>query len=257
MKNTILSIATVFSMTGAAFAQAPALSGEVALDFAETTAGNVAGSMGLELGIDAAGLGTVDLDFEAVDGGAVTLENWTVATTIGSVGLAFGDDNGLMPGAEGEHTLAAPAMAESVMLSYGAAAVAVGFTDWSTDMGDISNVQAAYTFALGTASVTAAADYNVDSENTVVGAELSGIEMGAFGLGGAATYDVDAEVFGFEAVVTTGGLTAYVNGTDGDALQNIGAEYAYDLNGAALTAGFNYDTNAEDFAPTAGISFAF
>jgi hypothetical protein len=260
MKNTILSIAAVFSMAGAAVAQdatAPALSGEVSLDFVETTAGNVAGSMGLELGIDAQGLGAVNLDFEAVDGGAVTLENWTVSTTIGAVGLAFGDDNGLMPGAEGEHTLAEPAMAESVMLSYGDAAVAVGFTDWTTDMGDISNVQGAYTFALGTASVTTSADYNFDSENTVVGAELSGIEVASLVLGGAATYDVDAEVFGFEGIVTTGGLVAYVNGTDDDALQNIGGEYTHVVGGATLTAGANYNVDTEDFAPTAGISFAF
>lgn len=258
MKNTILSIVAVFSMAGAAFAQtAPVLSGEVSLDFAETTNNNVGGTMGLELGIDAAGLGTVDLDFEAVDGGAVTLENWTVSTTIGAVGLAFGDDNGLMPGAEGEQTLAAPAMAESIMLSYGDAAVAVGFTDWTTDMGDISNVQGAYTLALGTASVTASADYNFDSENTVVGAELSGITVASLGLGGAATYDVDAEVFGFEGIVTAGGLTAYANGTDGDALQNIGGEYVYNLGGAELSAGANYNVDTEDFTPTAGISFAF
>lgn len=260
MKNTILSLAAVFSFAGAAFAQevtGPVLSGEVGVDFAETTNDNYGGSMDLELNIGATGLGDVALEFSAVDGGAVTLDNWTVGTTIGAFGIAIGDDNGLMPGAEGEHTLAAPAMAESVKLTYGAAAVAVGFTDWSNDIADISNVQGAYTFGVAGAEVTASADYNIDSENTVLGAELASIDVGVFGLGGAATYDVDAELFGFEAVVTTGGLTAYVNGDDNDALQNVGAEYAYDLNGAALTAGFNYDTNTEDFAPTAGIAFKF
>ena len=105
--------------------------------------------------------------------------------------------------------------------------------------------------------VTAAADYNLDSENTVLGAGVSGLDLGVAALGGAMTYDVDAEVFGFEAVATTGGLTAYLNGDDTDALQNIGGEYSYMLGGAELTAGANYDTDAKDLTPTASLSFNF
>ena len=266
MRNVFITTVAALAMTASAalsedatVVPAPVLSGEVALDFAETTAGDMAGTMGIELGIDTAGLAAVDLDFEIDEAGSGTLADWTVGTTVGTVGLAFGTDNGLMPEAfdEDHATLAAPAMTESLALSMGSAAVAVGFTDWNTDITDISNVQGAYTLNMGAMDITAMADYNLDSENTVLGAEVGGIEMGALGLGGAMTYDVDAEVFGFEAVTSAYGVTAYLNGDDSDLLQNVGGEYEIDVNGATFTAGANYNVDTEDFAPTAGLAFNF
>ena len=235
----------------------PIISGEVSLDFAETTNKNYGGTFSLDLGIDAGGLATVDLDFEVNEAGNGSLADWTVGTTVGALGVAVGTDNGVMPGAEGEQTLAAPVMTESVAVTAGAATVALGFTDWNTDITDISNVQGAYTMGVAGLDVTAAADYNLDSENTVLGAGVAGLDLGVAALGGAMTYDVDAEVFGFEAVATTGGLTAYLNGDDTDALQNIGGEYTMDVNGATFTAGANYDTDAKDLTPTASLSFNF
>jgi hypothetical protein len=263
MRNVFITTVAAMAISTAAFADqtliaaGPVISGELSLNFAETTNNNYGGSMSLDLGVDVAGLATVDLDFGATDGNAVTLDNWTVGTTVGALGVAIGDDNGLMPGAEGEQTLAAPAMTESVAVTAGSASVAVGFTSWTTDITDISNVQGAYTLGVAGLNVTAAADYNLDSENTVLGAGVSGLDLGVAALGGAMTYDVDAEVFGFEAVATTGGLTAYLNGDDTDALQNIGGEYTIDVNGATFAAGANYDTNTEDLTPTASLSFNF
>ena len=265
MRNVFITTLAAMAFAGAALAEeatpvaTPVLSGEVALDFAETTAGDVAGTMSIDLGIDAAGLATVDLDFAIDEAGNGTLDDWTVGTTVGTVGVAFGTDNGVMPEAfdEDHATLAAPAMTESLSVSMGSAAVSVGFTDWNTDITDISNVQGAYSLNVAALSVTAAADYNLDTENTVLGAGISGFEMGALGLGGAMTYDVDAEVFGFEAVTSAYGVTAYLNGDDTDALQNIGGEYTMDVGGATFTAGANYNIDTEDFAPTAGVAFNF
>ena len=259
MKNLILTTVAVFSMAGAAFAE-PVVSGEVSLDFAETASGDWGGAMALDLGINAGELATVDLGFEAVDGGAVTLDTWTVGTTVGGVGVAIGDDNGVFVGAEGEQTLAAPAMAESVKVTVGDAAVAVGFTDWTADVTDISNIQGAYTLGgvAGLVDLTAAVDYNLNTKNTVVGASVAGLQLGGVAtLGGTVTYDTDASAFGYEGVVGAYGITAYVNGDDTDAFQNVGGSYEYNLGGATLSAGANYDVNASEFAPTAGISFAF
>ena len=259
---TILA-ATMFA--GAAFAETenpvvptPVLSGEVSLDFAETAAGDWGGAMGLDLGINASGLANVDLGFKAVDGGAVSLDTWTVGTEVGGVGVALGDDNGVFVGAEGEQTLAAPAMTESVKVTVGDAAVAVGFTDWTADVTDISNIQGAYTIGdVAGLAVTASGDYNLDSENIVVGAKVGGLEVGPAALGGTVTYDVDASLFAFEGVANVMGVTAYANGDQDDAFQNVGGEYTYNIGGAALTAGANYNIDTEDFAPTAGISFSF
>jgi len=269
MRNVFMATVAAMALSTAAFAEettavtpvvaTPLVSGEVSLDFAETTAGDMAGTMGIELGVDAVGLAIVDLDFEVDEDGNGSLEDWTVGTNIGNTQLAFGTDNGLIPEAfdEDHATLAAPAMTESLALSLGSAAVAVGFTDWNSDITDISNVQGAYGFSLATLDVTAAADYNLDTENTVLGAGVGGLDLGLASLGGAMTYDVDAEVFGFEAVATAYGVTAYLNGDDADMLQNIGGEYETAVGGAIFTAGANYNIDTEEFAPTAGISFNF
>ena len=255
----VFSIIAALLFAGSAYAQevTPVISGEVELDFTQDANDDWGGAMGLDLGIDVAGAADVDLDFSATDGNAITLDNWTVGTTINSVGVAIGDDNGVMPDAEGNQTLAAPAMTESVQVTVGAAQVAVGFTDWTADVTDISNIQGAYTLNLSGLDVTAAGDYNLDTENTVLGAGVDGLSFGAVAVGGALSYDLDAENIGFEGTVETGSITAYLNGDQDDALQNIGGEYVYGLGGAEITAGANYNVDTEDFTPTVGVSFSF
>jgi hypothetical protein len=267
----ILAIAMVAAMaTTSAMAEetvavatptAPVMTGAINLDFAETTAGKTAGTMGVELDFDAGDVATVDLDFKATDGNALTLDTWTVGTTIGAVGLAFGDDNGLLPetgaNASADGTLAKPAMTESLALSFGGASVAVGLTDWTTDVSEVSNLQGAYTVDAGIADVTASADYNRTSENTVLGAEVAGLDLGLATAGGALTYDTDAEDWAFEGSVAVDGLSAYINGTDDNRLQHVGGEYVLNYAGAELSAGVDYDTDAKDWTPTAGLSFNF
>ena len=260
MKNTFFASAVVAMIATAAAANttAPVLSGEVELTFTQdATTDNWGGAMGLDLGVDAAGVATVDLDFSATDGNAVTLDNWTVGTDVNGIGVAMGDDNGVFVGAEGEQTLAAPTMTESVKVTVGDASVAVGFTDWTTDVTDISNIQGAYTLGVAGFDVTAAGDMNLNTDNIVLGAEVGGFTVGEASLGGAVTYDVDGKKFAFEGTANVMGVTAYANGDQDDAFQNVGGEYTYNIGGAALTAGANYNIDTEDFAPTAGISFSF
>ena len=71
------------------------------------------------------------------------------------------------------------------------------------------------------------------------------------------TYDADAEHFAYEGTVAVSGLTAYLNGDETDSMQNIGGEYVFNYAGAELSAGVNYDTDAEDWSPMAGVSFSF
>jgi len=239
----------------------PVVSGAVNLDFAEGTTGKTGGTMGIELDIDAGSLATVDLDFKATDGNALTLDTWTVGTEVAGVGIALGDDNNLMPetaaNAAADGTLAKPAMTESVALSFGSASVAVGLTDWTTDVSEVSNIQGAYTIDMDRFAITGAMDYNRTSENTVLGAEVAGIDLGMASAGGALTYDTDAEDWAYEGTVDVSGLTAYINGTDANRLQHVGGEYVMNYAGAELSAGVDYDTDAETWTPTAGLSFNF
>ena len=269
MRTFVLAMVAAMATTSAlaeetvavATPTAPVLTGAINLDFAETTAGKTAGTMGVELDFDAGDVATVDLDFKATDGNALTLDTWTVGTTLGAFNLAFGDDNNLMPesgaNASADGTLAKPAMTESLQVTMGGASVAVGLTDWTTDVSEVSNLQGAYTVDAGVANVTASADYNRASENTVLGAEVAGLDLGMVTAGGMATYDTDAEDWAFEGSVATGGLEAYINGSDDNRLQHIGGEYVLNYAGAELSAGVDYDTDAKDWKPTAGLSFNF
>ena len=273
MRITTIATAALVALSSATLAQAetavveattspvPVITGAVNLDFAETSASKTAGTMGIELDVDASDVATVDLDFKATDGNALTLDTWTVGTTIGAVGLAFGDNNGLLPetgaNASADGTLAKPAMTESLALSFGNASVAVGLSNWTTDVSEVSNLQGAYTVDAGIVDVTASADYNRTSENTVLGAEVAGLDLGMVTAGGMATYDTDAEDWAFEGSVATGGLEAYINGSDDNKLQHIGGEYTLNYAGAELSAGIDYDTDAKEWSPMAGISFNF
>ena len=224
----ILSTVALAAIASATFASAdgavapavvtPIMTGAVSLDFAETAAGKTAGTMGVELDIDAGSLATVDLDFKATDGTALTLDTWTVGTSVAGLGLAFGDSNGLLPetnaNTTADGTLHAPAMTESLQVTMGDASVAVGLTDWTTDVTEVSNLQGAYTLDAGIVDVTASADYNRTSENTVLGGALTGLDLGMMTAGGMMTYDTDASKMAYEGSLALNGITAYVNGDD-------------------------------------------
>ena len=254
---TVAAMAATSAMAEDTTMANPLMTGELSLNFAETANDNVGGTMALDLDINAAGVATVDLGLKATDGNAVTLDTWTVGTSVDGLALSFGDDHNLMPetaaNAAADGTLAAPAMTESLQVGVAGVSVALGFTDWTADLTDISNIQGAYTLG----NVSLSGDYNMDSDNTVLGAEIAGIDLGLVSAGSALTYDVDAETFAYEGSVATGGLSAYLNGTDDNRLQNVGGEYEVDVNGAIFTAGANYDLDAEDLTPTASLSFNF
>ena len=265
MRTSVLAIVAVMAASSAMAEDTtmanPLMTGELSLNFAETANDNVGGTMALDLDINAAGVATVDLGLKATDGNTVTLDTWTVGTSVDGLALSFGDDHNLMPetaaNAAADGTLAAPAMTESLQVGVAGVSVALGLTDWTTDLTDVSNVQGAYTIDMDRFAITGAMDYNMDSENTVLGAEIAGIDLGMVTAGSALSYDVDAEAFAFEGIVARNGLSAYLNGTDDNRLQNIGGEYEVDVNGATFTAGANYDVDSEDLTPTAGLAFSF
>ena len=76
-------------------------------------------------------------------------------------------------------------------------------------------------------------------------------------LGGAATYDMDAEKFAYEGTLGLAGITGYMNGDQDDALQNIGGDYTYMLGGAELNGGVNYNMDSEEFTPQVTVGFSF
>lgn len=254
MRNFVITTTLATLMAGTAFAGT--VGGEVELVVKENTAGDWAGSMGVDLDVQSAE-GGVNLGFTAEEGSAIELDTWTVGTAMYGVGVKVGNDNDVFVGAEGEQTLASPTMTESVQVNLGDAAVAVGLTDWNSDITDLSNIQASYKLGLEVAEVTAAVDYNLDTENTLLGAEVALGKLGVAEVGKTITYDVDGENLAGEVTATAYGVTAYVNGDQDELLQNVGGEYTHGLGGADLTVSGAYNLDTEEFTPKVAVSFAF
>jgi len=227
------------------------------------------GSMEVEVNSDkeatltlGAGLSAGDLAFgsfnvESVDGGTFTLDQWQIGADVAGATLSFGDQDGVFVEGENGATLAAPVMAESLKVSLGDAQVAVGLTDWNADITDVSNVQGAYTVGAGFVSVTASGDYNLDSEEYMLGGRADGVEVANIMLGSTLTYSSANEQVAYEVDGAMMGVTAYLNGDDTDALQNVGASYGRTVSGLELGTELNYNLDSEEFTPSVTVGFSF
>jgi len=213
----------------------------------------------LGAGLSAGNVAFGSFNVESVDGGTFTLDQWQIGADVAGATLSFGDQDGVFVEGENGATLAAPAMAESLKVSVGDAQIALGFTDWNTDISDISNVQGAYTIGTvaGLASVTASGDYNLDSEDWTLGGRASGIEVANIMLGSALTYGSADEQIAYEVDGTMMGVTAYLNGDADDTLQNVGASYGRTVAGLDLGTKLNYNLDSEEFTPSVTVGFKF
>jgi hypothetical protein len=265
MKNTILSIVAVFSTAGytmaeeAAVANPVTLTGEIKTTIAETAADKYGATTTFGLDVGVTGIAFGGLDFAVGSDDKLALDEWHIGANLGLATVSYGDQGNNWIGAEGEQTIADPAMGDSLKVSVGDATVALGMTDATADVTDLSNVQATYTMGVADdLSLTGAVDYNLDSETTILGASLGGIDLGVATASGAFTYGLDSEAWGYEGVVATGGLTAYINGDNVDALQNIGGGYDMTIaSGLELGADLSYNMNSEEFKPSVSASFSF
>lgn len=257
MRNVFILAAAAAMTATVASAEAtvstPTLTGSMALEVnkdAET-------ELTLGVGLSAGPLAFGSFNVESTDGGAFTLDQWQMGTVVGAATVSLGNQDGVFVEGTDYTTLEEPAMAESLKVSVGDAQVALGFTDLTADATDISNVQGAYTLGTGALAITASGDYNLDSEDWLVGGRASGVEVAGVALGAATTYGSANEIFAFELDGTVYGVTAYVNGDQNDALQNVGAGYGRTIAGLDFTADLNYNIDTEEFTPTAGLAFNF
>jgi hypothetical protein len=262
MRNVFIT--TIAAMAFASTASAAELGGSVGVEITENSAGKYVAETTLGFGVTAetgVGLAFGGFDFESVDGGNLTVDGWQVGVALSSATLSFGDQGDIFVGNDfeivGGDTLANPASShESLIAEFGAGAVLVGFTDITTDLGDIENIQGSYSLTSGQIGFTAVGDYNIDSENWTVGAKVDA-KLSEVVVGGIVTYADATEAFGYEASVGYSFVTAFVNGTDDDALQNVGAGVAYDFNGLNLYAEGTYNVDTEANSIGAGVAFSF
>lgn len=269
MRNVFMTAAAVVALSTAAFAEeaavapATAISGSIGVEISENAAGKHVATTTIGAGIDATGLAFGGVSVEAVDGATFELDQWYIGTHVGVATLSFGKQGDLMVGNDfeivGGDTLADVADDhESLQVTVGAASVMVGLTDITADVTEVENVQGAYTLNLGEAALTAVGDYNINSEEWVLGGKVGMDLTSDIAIGGLLTYSSATETFGYEASAGFGIATAFVNGDDTDMFQNIGAGVAYDLqSNLNVYAEGAYNIDAEDTTVGAGIAFKF
>lgn len=257
MKKLFLTTVAAIAFTGAAYAAD--VSGEVAVDVTKD-AGNYVATPSVDLSFGVKGdAATVFAGVDvAVDNSNLVLDGWHIGTAFGATSVSFGDQGDLFSfgGLEvvGGETLASVADDhESVIVKSGNVGVLVGFTDITSDVGDIENVQLAYAGEAGSVKYNTTVDYNINTEDFVVGAAAN-TEVSSINAGLAVTY---ADSFAYEATVGYQAATVFVNGDEHDALQNVGIGVKHNFNGADLYAEVGYNVDTEEATPALGVSFAF
>jgi hypothetical protein len=258
MKNTLFA-SFVALVSAAAVANAQDLSGSVGVEVTENAAGNYVAETTLSFGISTAtdaGLAFGGFTFETVDEGNLTVDAWQLGLAFDAATVSIGDQGDLFVGNDleivGGDTLANPANDDSVIVDAGVAAVFVGFSDITNDIGNVDNVQVSTTIG----AVTAVVDHNTNTDENTLGVK-GGVDLGDFALTGIATYAVDAEDFGYELAATYAGITGFVNGDDNDMAQNIGAAYSRDFDNLNFYVESSYNIDNKDTTVGAGVALNF
>lgn len=281
MKKVLLATVAAFSLSTAAFAGGldtaapevevvnvsdfrvgPIVGGSIEVEIAENSAGDYAATTTFAAGIVTPGLTFGEIGVESIDGNTFEISKWYFGTSIagGAGTISFGDhDGGVFIESYSDYSnIASPEINEAIIVTYGDASAALGFSDITTNVGDVRNIQGAYSLDAGLAFVTLSADYNFDTEDYSLGTRTEGVVLGGVSLGSTLSYASATETIAYEMDATMSyGLTAYVNGDDADALRNVGAGYERGIGNLTVFANVNYDVNAEEFAPKAGVSFNF
>tara|TARA_B100000073_G_scaffold326391_1_gene311031 strand:- start:1640 stop:2440 length:801 start_codon:yes stop_codon:yes gene_type:complete len=229
----------------------PKLSSDIEVVMKETSSDNWGATTTLGFGIEMSSTAFGGFNLESKDGSSFSLDEWNMGTALGVGTISIGKQGDIWIGAEGEHTIANMGMDESVIVDMGNAKVAMEFGDFTNDLSDIEAIAGSYTVPVNTASATVAVDYDMDTEKTVLGGR---VDLGPAGIAGTYANEKFAyEIDGSHAI----GISAYANGDQDDAVQNIGAGYETVLAGLTVGGDLNYHLDSKETTPSITIKLSF
>jgi hypothetical protein len=192
----------------------------------------------------------------------LVLDKWQVGVALPNVVLSLGEQGSLFVENDfefvGGDTLAMPADDfVSVMANFEYVGFMLAFTDIGTDGFEVENMQVSYLMALPSVDITAAVDYNFNTNHFTVGADVDAYISEDVEVGAIVTWAESTEDFAYELDASYGIASAFVNGDDNDWLQNVGIGVNYQLDSVALVAeaAYNLDTDVETVG--IGINFSF
>lgn len=279
MKNIILATVSTLALGSAAFAggatieatveptveyvmptPAVVVTGSVGIDFTKNSADNIVGDSVVELGVTS-GLGFASVEL-LEDGGSVTLDKYSMGTRLGSFDVSIGkqgDVLGAFGGVTetvGGTTLADPSDDhETIHVGTGGYIASIGFTDISSDVTDIENIQLVHGRHFNGMTVIGGIDYNLDTEDFTL-LSAADFTVSGYAVGVTTTY---ADHLAYEFDVDAFGVTSFMNGDEDDLLQNVGVTYNNEIVGTGLSyyAEAAYNIDDKELTPAAGLSFNF
>lgn len=265
-KNMKILVTTIAAMAIAGAANAADVGAELGADVTKDVAGNyvVTPSVDLTFGHKTEGATAFGELGVVADNGDLVVDSWHIGLALGATSVKFGDQDDLFDigGLEvvGGDTLVTPDDDhESVIVTHGAFAGLVGFTDITADVGEIENVQLSYAKDYGKIDVLAAVDYNLNSEDTIV-AVATGVDVNEAAYANLAVTYADAfayEAVGSYALNDTLKASAFINGDEDEFAQNIGTGVVFAKDGLEAYAEVGYNLDSEEVTPALGVSLSF
>jgi len=238
------------------------VTGSVGVDFSENSAGDVIATKDIDLDISSdVGFASIAVITNASD--QLVLDEYSLGVKYTNGSISYGEQSDIFIGGGlevvGADTLANPSDAgESIIGSYKNTSVRFLFTDTGADVTDFDTVQLKHSLDVGKLGLAASVDHTIDGGDNIYAVE------GTVGLGAEATLTTVAthdnsltDKVAYESIITTKGVSLFVNGDEGDWSQNAGAGYisSYKSVDWYVEAGYNMDS--KDVTPAAGVSVNF
>jgi len=258
MQKLILILAALM-ISKTSFAE---IKGAIGVDFSENAAGDVIATKDIDLDISSdVGFASIAVITDASD--QLVLDEYSLGVKYTNGSISYGEQSDIFIGGGlevvGADTLANPSDAgESIIGSYKNTSVRFLFTDTGTDVTDFDTVQIKHSLDVGKLSLAGSVDHTIDGGDNIYAAE-AGLDIAPdVSLTTVATHDNSlTDKVAYESIISTKGLSLFVNGDEGDWSQNAGAGYisSYKSVDWYVEAGYNMDS--KDVTPAAGVSVNF
>ena len=255
----LLLILSALIISGSSYA---GITGSVGVDFSENSAGDVIATKDIDLDISSdVGFASIAVITNSSD--QLVLDEYSLGVKHTNGTISYGEQSDIFIGGGlevvGADTLANPSDAgESIIGSWNNTTVRFKFTDTGTDVTDFDTVQLKHTLDVGKVGIAGSVDHTIDgganiyalSSTVAVSDDISWTAIG--------THDNSlTDKVAYESIITTKGVSLFVNGDEGDWSQNAGAGYksSYKSVDWYIEAGYNMDS--KDVTPAAGMSVNF
>jgi len=255
----LLLIISALLISGSSFA---GITGSVGVDFSENASDNIIATKDIDLNISSdVGFASIAVITNASD--QLVLDEYSLGVKHTNGSISYGEQSDIFIGGGlevvGADTLANPSDAgESIIGSWNKTTVRFKFTDTGTDITDFDTVQLKHSIDVGKLALSGAVDHTIDGNTNVYALSSTVALNDDVSWTAIGTHDNSlTDKVAYESIITTKGVSLFVNGDEGDWSQNVGAGYKTSWKSVDWYAEAGYNIDTKDVTPAAGMSVNF